>query len=120
MEWNFQKIVLTIAIVILLVVLVIIGVSLSRSKTASTTWPPVVGKCPDFWVDLSGNGMSCFNEKSLGTCNIPTDSDKNTMNFNVAPYNTSEGNCAKFTWAKNCNVSWDGITYGASNPCAKE
>jgi len=119
MEWNFQKIILTIAIIILIIVLVSIGISLSRGKLKSTTWPPIVGKCPDFWVDLAGNGASCYNEKNLGTCNLPTGDQQNTMNFNVAPYNTIEGNCSKYNWAKNCGVSWDGITYGASNPCVR-
>jgi hypothetical protein len=119
MEWNFQRIILTLAIIVLLIVLVSTGVSLYKGKFAPTTWPPIVGKCPDYWIDLSGNGSACYNEKSLGTCNLPSETDQNTMNFNVTPYNTTEGNCAKYTWAKNCKVSWDGITYGNSNPCVR-
>lgn len=119
MEWNFQGIVLTIAIVVLIIVLVFVGIALSKSKKTAQ-WPPIVGNCPDYWMDRSGNGTSCFNYQSLGTCNKPSSDDDNVMNFNTSPYNTPEGNCAKYTWAKNCGVSWDGITYGAPNPCVRK
>ena len=39
------------------------------------------------------------------------------MNFNNAPYTGTTGACAKYNWANNCGVSWDGITYGVNNPC---
>ena len=43
--------------------------------------------------------------------------DKKTMNFNQAPFNGTNGDCAKYKWANRCKLSWDGITYGVSNPC---
>ena len=55
MEISFQKIVLIIAIIFLILFLVLIGTSLSNSNN-DLDWPPVVGNCPDYWVDLSGNG----------------------------------------------------------------
>jgi hypothetical protein len=117
-EMSFQKIVLTIAIIILIVILIVIGVALSKA-TAAQTWPPVVGACPDYWVDLSGNGEACLNSKSLGKCNIPNTNEKNTMNFNQPPYNNtgSDGLCSKYRWATGCGVTWDGITSGVPNPC---
>lgn len=118
MEWNFQKIVLAFAIIVLIVILIFVGIALSKSKK-DTKWPPIVSNCPDYWMDLSGNGASCFNQQSLGTCNIPSSDNKNSMNFNISPYNTVDGNCAKYNWAKNCGVAWDGVTYGVSNPCAR-
>jgi hypothetical protein len=42
------------------------------------------------------------------------------MNFNQSPFNTSNGTCAKYTWATNCGVTWDGITSGVPNPCIDE
>ena len=113
---NFQKIILIIAIIVLIIILVLIGIALSKSSN-SESWPPVVGECPDYWVDMSGNGEACFNSHSLGKCNIPTENDKATMNFNQAPYNTDNGNCSKYKWASNCNITWDGITSGVKNPC---
>ena len=39
------------------------------------------------------------------------------MNFNLPAFTGSNGTCAKYNWANNCKVSWDGITYGVENPC---
>ena len=113
---SFQKIVLTIAIIALIIILVVIGVSLSKASV-SESWPPIVGECPDYWVDLKGNGEACLNTHSLGTCNIPSAEGQNTMNFNQAPFNTDTGTCSKYRWATACKVTWDGITSGVSNPC---
>ena len=113
---SFQKIVLTIAIILLIVMLVIIGIALSKSS-ASETWPPIVGECPDYWIDMSGNGEACFNSHSLGRCNIPTEGNKTTKNFNQPPFNAANSACAKYTWATGCQVTWDGITSGVKNPC---
>jgi heme/copper-type cytochrome/quinol oxidase subunit 2 len=115
---NFQIIVIVIAIIILIIMLTYIGRSLSKYKY-SGKWPPITGLCPDYWIDLSGNGEQCYNEKKLGICNIATsEDDKNTMNFNIPPYNNFDNStCAKYQWAKDCKVSWDGITSGIENPC---
>ena len=113
---NFQKIVLTIAIVVLIVMLVVIGMILSKASYEEQ-WPPIVGACPDYWVDMSGNGEACFNSHSLGRCNVPTEGEKGTMNFNQSPFTGSDGTCSKYNWATACGVTWDGITSGISNPC---
>ena len=112
----FQKIVLTIAIILLLVILVVIGLVLSKASVQEN-WPPIVGECPDYWVDMTGNGEACFNRHNLGRCNVPSVQNKNTMNFNQSPFTGDNGTCAKYNWAKNCQVTWDGITSGVSNPC---
>jgi hypothetical protein len=114
---NFQKIVLTVATVILIVLLVVIGVTLAKASSDSESWPPIVGECPDYWVDLSGNGEQCLNSHSLGRCNLPTSEGKNTMNFNRAPFTGENGTCSKYKWANTCKVTWDGITSGVLNPC---
>ncbi len=113
---NFQKIVITVAIIVLLILLIIIGIALSKGAYGET-WPPVVGDCPDFWVDMSGNGEQCLNTHSLGTCNISTKDNPNTMNFNKSPFTGNDGTCAKYKWATQCKVVWDGITSGVQNPC---
>jgi len=114
---GFQKIVLYSAIIILIIALVIIGVTLSNS-TDSSVWPPIVPECPDYWVvDGSGNNATCINMKDLGTCPATSGDNHLTMNFNNSPYTGSNGTCSKYTWATKCGVSWDGITYGVSNPC---
>ena len=115
---HFQKIVLIIAIVLLIIMLVVIGVTLSKSRTENN-WPPIVGECPDYWVDMSGNGEACFNSNSLGRCNIPGDKNNNTMNFNQSPFIGNDGDCSKYRWATSCGVTWDGITSGVKIPCNK-
>ena len=37
--------------------------------------------------------------------------------FNTSEYTGTNGKCNKYKWADKCGVSWDGITYGAKNPC---
>jgi len=113
---NFQKIVLTIATVLLIIILVVVGILLSKANDKDD-WPPIIGECPDFWVDMSGNGEACFNSHSLGTCNIPSTGNPNTKNFNQAPFTGDNGECSKYNWARTCNVTWDGINSGVKNPC---
>jgi hypothetical protein len=113
---GFQKIVLTCAIIILIITLLIIGVALTFSK--NTVWPPMVPACPDYWqIDGSGNNSTCINIKNLGTCSPPSGKQHLVMNFNNPAFTGQNGLCSKYTWANNCGVSWDGITYGVNNPC---
>jgi hypothetical protein len=114
---GFQKIVLYSAIIILIIALVIIGISLTYAKDTQV-WPPVVPQCPDYWVaEGSEDNPTCVNRKDLGTCKATGGTKHLTMNFNNAPYVGTGSTCAKYTWAKKCGLSWDGITYGVSNPC---
>ena len=109
---TFQQIVLITAIIILIIALIIIGITMVYSKTLK--WPPMVPQCPDYWtIDGSGNNTTCTNVKNLGTC-----TSQKVMNFTQAPYTGSNGTCAKYNWATKCGVTWDGITYGVSNPCS--
>lgn len=114
----FQKTVLGIAVVLLIVMLALIGYTLSYST--ATNWPPIVGDCPDYWVDLSGNGEQCFNSHSLGTnkiqaCGLPN--KDSTTNKVVTVDLSTKTDCEKYDWAYNCGLTWDGITSGVINPC---
>jgi hypothetical protein len=113
---SFQSFILFSAIIILIIVLVFIGVTLTYSKDQQ--WPPMTPECPDYWVaEGSGNNITCVNTKNLGTC-PPKGGDKYLkMDFNNSTFTGQNGLCAKYTWAKNCGISWDGVTYGVSNPC---
>jgi hypothetical protein len=113
---SFQKIVLVIAVFLLIITLVIIGVALGQAKS-DESWPPLIGDCPDYWADLGGDGAKCVNKNSLGTCNIPTKEDVNSMDFTGPVFTGDNGDCAKYTWARRCGVTWDGINSGVSNPC---
>jgi len=113
---GFQKFILFAAIILLIITLIVIGVALSSAT--DTTWPPMTPDCPDYWtIDGSGNNATCINVKDLGTCPPQSGNKHLTMNFSGPAFTGSNGLCAKYTWAKNCNLSWDGITYGVNNPC---
>lgn len=116
---SFQKIILIIAFVILLISLFFIGMALYYSRNQH--WPPMVPDCPDYWVSQgTGQNATCANVRNLGVCQ-PTSGDSHlTMNFNNAPYVGANGNCAKYTWANNCKIAWDGLTYGVPNPCVSQ
>jgi hypothetical protein len=113
---GFQKIVLFSAIIILIIALIFIGVALTYAKDKD--WPPMVPQCPDYWtIDGSGNNTTCENTKDLGTCPSNGGNKHLVMNFNSPSFSGSQGNCNKYKWASNCDISWDGITYGVNNPC---
>lgn len=107
---TFQKITMIVALVILIICLIFIGISLYRSKYDSQ-FPPVVADCPDYWLDMSeGDGKICKNVKNLGTCN------QTTMDFSSSFWTGNDGLCRKYQWAKQCNLTWDGVT-NATDPC---
>ena len=115
---GFQKIVLFIAIIILIIALIVIGIALYYAN-AKQQWPPLIPECPDYWnADGSGNNTTCTNIKDLGTCSPNSGNPHLVMNFNTSAFSGENSLCAKYTWAQNCGVSWDGITYGVSNPCS--
>ena len=60
-RFNFQRIVILIAIIMLIVSMVFIGHALYKQST-DVSWPPKIPKCPDYWIDASGN---CTNPKTL-------------------------------------------------------
>lgn len=101
---NFQRIVIIIATILLILALTFIGYSLYINKH-NMVFPPVTPVCPDYW---KAKNNECINTLHLGTCK--NTAENNTMNFNVPHYQGNTANCNKFKWAKDCNISWDGIT----------
>ena len=77
------------------------------------TWPPVTGDCPDYWVDQGKGGSQCVVNAKKDNIGLAT----SPMDFSLPVYSGSNGPCIKYTWANTNKVSWDGITYGVSNPC---
>lgn len=101
---NFQRVVIIVATILLILALTFIGYSLYINRH-NMVFPPVTPACPDYWISQNDE---CINERLLGTCKNTT--ENNTMNFNVPYYQGDTANCNKSKWAKNCNVTWDGIT----------
>lgn len=113
---SFQIKILIVTIIILIFSLIIIGRTIHNNKTDK--WPPISTSCPDYWeLDETTSPAMCVNTKKIGTCNALPNEDVFKMSFNEKPFNGLNGRCAKYKWAKNCDVSWDGITYGVQNPC---
>tara|TARA_B100000524_G_scaffold176551_1_gene90793 strand:+ start:6512 stop:6877 length:366 start_codon:yes stop_codon:yes gene_type:complete len=112
---TFQKTVLTIAAVLLIIALIVFALLMGQS---TKKYPPVTANCPDYWIDLSGgiesDGSSCYNVKNLGKAQC-----KKQMDFNSDFWTGDDGKCNKQTWAKACDLTWDGITNG-SDFCAKD
>jgi len=72
MEFNFQKIVLIVAVVILLISLTVIGYMMYG--TGVQQWPPSYNVCPDYW-DVSGSYCIATNYKNVGSiaCSYKSD-----------------------------------------------
>ena len=65
--------------------------------------------CPDYY-DIHNDGETCLNSFKIGKCK---DTDPNFKKFfeenkNLF-YNKDLQNEMKCKWARNCDVSWDGI-----------
>ena len=113
---SFQKITAIVTCIILLVILIFIWGTLTYAKKGVPAGP-IVPQCPDFWeIKETATGPKCVNVKEIGTCLAAAGDEYMTMDFNSANFTD---NCAKYTWANNCNVAWDGLTYGVANPCLK-
>jgi hypothetical protein len=115
---NFQGIILSISVILFIIVVLLIGFVLYKGKS-NQKWPPLIGDCPDYWLDMSGNGSKCVNVKDLGSCVAKPGEKHLTMDFSINPYIGNNSACSKYKWASKCGVSWDGITYGVNNPCVK-
>ena len=96
---SFNTLVIVIATICLIGTLTFIGYSLYHVQH-NTKFPPVEGQCPDHWVAKSGK---CINKQGLGNCTDAPD-------FDAKFYKGPDGKCHKSKWAKNCGVSWTGIT----------
>jgi len=127
---QFNKIVLTIATIILIVSLSFIAFFLAKSLFEDS-YPPIISECPDYWdVDYnSDNQIVCKNTSTINEgrggvsgdrCNIPSEGINPITLFDSQA--TGSGNnedsvlCEKYRWARECNITWDGVTNN-NNAC---
>ena len=100
----YQRVVLGIAIVLLIAAYIMIYFTLVDNNK---NWPPSVAKCPDYWEYNAASDMcksnNGFNEGSSSVTEYPDVSQKST--------------CDKYKWAKEKEVSWEGLSYGVSMDC---
>jgi len=141
---TFQNTALGIALIILLVALIIIGIAMM--KTSSSSYPPMVDSCPDYWTttnylnpdvatctksefgccsdlatsksDADGSNcpIKCYNSHQLGTVSSTCLTIPKEMDFSTDIYTGSSGLCNKQKWASQCAITWDGVT-NVSNAC---
>ena len=114
MEYNFQKIVLTIAIVVFIILMIFIATVLYNSKF-NVKIPQNVSQCPDYWIDQqtppeSGSISNTSNQTCVNVKNLGNMSCSKTMNFTDSFWQGPTGDCNKSKWAKSCDLTWDGIT----------
>jgi hypothetical protein len=102
---NFQTIVMSVSVVLLILCLIFIGISLYKNKY-NNQFPPVLAKCPDYWIDESdkNNGSKCVNVQNLGNSQCAK-----TMDFSKSIWSGLQGLCYKSEWAKSCDLTWDGL-----------
>jgi hypothetical protein len=113
---NFQKGTLIIASIILVITLSFVAISFGNIKNDSK-YPPVVSDCPDYWISKSDTTENiCVNpHKNLGN----SDCSK-TVDFSQVRWLGEIGACNKRTWAKSCNLTWDGVTNSNKNTCNRQ
>ena len=99
-----KQTIIIIATIILIIYLIIIGLSIYKSQY-NNQYPPVIPECPDYW-DITED-KNCINSKKIGTCQIEDDLK---INLNEAKWKGKTGMCAKYQFAKRCNLQWDGIS----------
>jgi hypothetical protein len=126
--------VLIVAFITLLILMIFISILLRTGKSDSI----YVDECPDYWstssVTKPGECVSsqygccsdyvtaktdeegtncpskCYNSHQLGTVSSTCPSIPSTMDFSGDEYKGTTGLCAKKKWAKQCGLTWDGIT----------
>lgn len=107
---NFYKTVCIVALVILVVSLAFIGSALA-SSSKNVGFPPNISKCPDNYeivYDEYGEFESCQNATNgIDGCDAEQFGD---ASYNMPGIGSTSGACAKKTWAKGCQVDWDGLT----------
>ena len=109
----FQKTVVIVALVVLVVALIFIAIMLVVQAN-SQKFPPYSSSCPDYWnmektpgSDDSDGTEMCINSKSLGKINH---SGCKQLDPNNSIFSGSSGGCNKYTYARACGITWDGIT----------
>lgn len=98
---SFQKISLLIASILVVLMLAFIGYMLYKAKS-QVQFPPSIAQCPDYWTVSNDN--TCTNVLNLGSgCESPID-------FSGPQWQGTTGMKAKYNWANNCGITWQGVT----------
>tara|TARA_B100000965_G_scaffold157690_1_gene131446 strand:+ start:1205 stop:1564 length:360 start_codon:yes stop_codon:yes gene_type:complete len=109
---SFNNSVLTIATIILLIALILVGLFLAKTMFEDS-YPPIISDCPDYWdVDHDGNDNVVCKKNKINTGRGGAQNDR-CNNYPVSSFSGSDKKgilCEKYKWAKQCNITWDGVT----------
>jgi hypothetical protein len=136
---SFKKSVLVVALIVVVSLMILIATILN-TKTNDIR----ADSCPDYWsfmntdlkevsacnstefgccpdrittkTDADGTNcpIKCYNSHQLGTVSSTCTSVPAEVDFGTDTYTGSDGVCNKQKWAKQCNITWDGVTNIAS------
>ena len=123
---DFNKVVLKISLVILCISLILYSILLAKA-ISNDRYPTNINDCPDYWnMTLnSENKYVCVNQIETNT---GRDSSGNSLSGNIisdkySAFDLSLNDidadkilCAKYNWAKENSVIWDGVTNN-NRPC---
>ena len=131
----FQQSAMITAFTILMVLFIFIGMMLNKSSNGKV----VADNCPDYWItsnyekpknacstsefgccsdyatpktDADGTNcpIKCYNSQQLGKTSKLCTSIPKVMDFGTDEFSGTSGLCKKQTWAKQCDLTWDGVT----------
>jgi len=76
---------------------------------STLSWPRNISECPDYF--LSDGQGGCKNTYNLGTCPAVDGvlQPNATVRFDTSEFTGDDASYNKCRWAKNCNVSWEGV-----------
>ena len=113
---GFEKKVLIVAGIILVVSLVLVLIFILMSK-GNQKYPPVESECPDYWelgpVSDDNQKLVCKNVKGLGDSTPYVDPDSRE-------FQGVDGLCNKQNWAREHNVTWEGVTEPTKDACIQD
>ena len=127
---GFEKKVLIVAGIILVVSLVLVLIFILMSK-GNQKYPPVESECPDYWElgpvsdlvegsDTNDNKkLLCKNVKGLGE-GWSGQSTEETIDPDSREFQGVDGLCNKQNWAREHNVTWEGVTEPTKDACIED
>jgi len=117
---GFEKKVLIVAGIILVVSLVLVLIFILMSK-GNQKYPPVESECPDYWEleEDANKKLLCKNVKGLGE-GWSGQSTEETIDPNTREFQGVDGLCNKQNWARQHNVTWEGVTEPTKDACIED
>jgi hypothetical protein len=134
---SFKESVIITAIIVVFCLMILISTVLNK-----TSYTIHADSCPDYWTtlnkkkdaeclhtefgccsdyatpktDASGANcpIKCYNTHQLGSTSSTCTSIPMEVDFGTEEYKGNQGLCKKQTWAKQCDLTWDGVTNVAS------